>query len=115
LNNVPAKVLKNDKGLFIQEIKSEENGPFIRAIKISYFPSIIDYQKREMQFRDEVMNIAGKAFAFLAERERGFLTYCLETLCNAIEPDRIFLPEEVILWNDKVVPLSKYAMEFDNE
>jgi CRISPR-associated endonuclease/helicase Cas3 len=115
LNNVPAKVLKNDKGLFIQEIKSEENGPFIRAIKISYFPSIIDYQKREMQFRDEVMNIAGKAFAFLAERERGFLTYYLETLCNAIEPDRIFIPEEVILWDDKVVPLSKYAMEFDND
>jgi CRISPR-associated endonuclease/helicase Cas3 len=115
LNRVPSVVEKTKEGLIIREIESNESGPFIRAINISYLPAPIDYQDREEQFKDEVDIIAKSALDVFPEDQKSFLLSCVRSLCNAINPDKIFIPEEVILWNDKVVPLSKYAMEFNNE
>jgi CRISPR-associated endonuclease/helicase Cas3 len=115
LNRVPAVVEKTEDGLIIRETESNESGPFIKAITIPYLPAPIDYQKREEQFRDEVDTIAKSALDVFPEDQKSFLLSCVRSLCNSIEPDRIFIPEEVILWNNKVVPLSKYAMEFDND
>ncbi len=114
LNRVPAVVEKSEDGLIIRETESNESGPFIKAITIPYLPAPIDYQKREEQFRDEVDTIAKSALDVFPEDQRSFLLSCVRSLCNSIEPDRIFIPEEVILWNNKVIPLSKYAMEFDH-
>jgi len=115
LNRVPAVVENTEEGLIIREIESNESGPFIQAITIPYFPVPISYQKRDEQFRDEVNTIAESALDVFPEDQKSFLLSCVRSLCNAIEPDRIFIPEEVILWNNKVVPLSKYAMEFDHD
>lgn len=115
LNRVPAVVENTEEGLIIREIESDGSGPFIQAITIPYFPVPINYQNRDEQFRDEVNTIAEGAFDVFPEDQKSFLLSCVHSLCNAIEPDRIFIPEEVILWNDKVVPLSKFAMEFDND
>jgi CRISPR-associated endonuclease/helicase Cas3 len=115
LNRVPSIVEKTEGGLIIREIESNESGPFIQAITIPYLPAPIDYQKREEQFRDEVDTIAKSALDVFPEDQKSFLLSCVRSLCNSIEPDRILIPEEVILWNKKVVPLSKYAMEFDHD
>ncbi len=115
LNRVPAIVENTEEGLIIREIESNGSGPFIKAITVPYFPVPINYQKRYEQFRDEVNTIAESALDVFPEDQKSFLLSCVHSLCNAIEPDRIFIPEEVILWNDKVVPLSKFAMEFDND
>lgn len=115
LNRVPSVVEKTEDGLIIRETEGNESGPFIKAITISYLPAPIDYQKREEQFRDEVDTIAKSALDVFPEDQKSFLLSCVRSLCNSIEPDRIFIPEEVILWNNKVVPLSKYAMEFDDD
>jgi CRISPR-associated endonuclease/helicase Cas3 len=115
LNRVPAVVENTGEGLIIREIESDESGPFIQAITIPYFPVPINYQKRDEQFRDEANTIAESALDVFPEDQKSFLLSCVRSLCSAIEPDRIFIPEEVILWNNKVVPLSKYAMEFDHD
>jgi CRISPR-associated endonuclease/helicase Cas3 len=115
LNRVPAVVEKTEDGLIIRETESDESGPFIKAITIPYLPAPIDYQMREEQFRDEADTIAKSALDVFPEDQKSFLLSCVRSLCNPIEPDRIFIPEEVILWNNKVVPLSKCAMEFDHD
>jgi len=116
LNRVPAVVKKTDDGLIIEEdSESEETGPFIQAITIPYFPSPINYPKRKEQFRDEIEIIAKKAIDVFPEKQRSFLLACIRSLYYSIDPDKIVLPEEVILWNNKVVPLSKDAMEFHDD
>ncbi|NMC35395.1 MAG: type I-D CRISPR-associated helicase Cas3' [Veillonellaceae bacterium] len=115
LNRVPAVIENTEEGLIVREIDGNGSGPFIKAITIPYFPVPINYQKRDEQFRDEVNTIAEGALDVFPEDQKYFLLCCVQSLCNAIEPDRIFVPEEVILWNDKIVPLSKLAMEFDND
>jgi len=113
LNRVPAVVKKTDDGLIIDEDpESEETGPFIQAIKIPYFPALISYPKRKEQFRDEIETIAKNAVSVFTEKQQSFLLACIRSLYYSIDPDKIVLPEEVILWNNKVVPLSKDAMEF---
>jgi CRISPR-associated endonuclease/helicase Cas3 len=112
LNRVPAVVEKTDEGLIIRELESEDSGPFIKAITLPYFPAMIDYQKRNDQFREEIETIAKNALSVFEEKDQGFLHSCIRSLCYSVDPDRVILPEEVILWNDKVVPLSEEAMEF---
>jgi len=116
LNRVPAVVKKTDDGLIIEEdSESEETGPFIQAITIPYFPAPINYPKRKEQFRDEIGTIAKKAIDVFPEKQQSFLLACICSLYYSIDPDKIVLPEEVILWNNKVVPLSKDAMEFHDD
>lgn len=112
LNRVPAVVEKTKDGLIIREIDSTDTGPFINAVKLQYFPELINYQKRREQFKDEIDKITKDAIDVFPEKQQGFLIACIRSLSNAIEPDRIMLPEEIILWNNKVVPLSVDAMEF---
>jgi len=112
LNRVPAAVEKTDEGLIIRELESDDPGPFIKAITLPYFPAMIDYQKRNDQFRDEIETIAKNALDVFPENQRGFMLNCIRSLYNSVDPDKVILPEEVILWNDKVVPLSEEAMEF---
>ncbi len=113
LNRVPAVVKRTDDGLIIEEdSRSEEKGPFIQAITISYFPAPISYPKRREQFRDEIEKIAKNAVTVFPEKQQGFLLACIRSLYHSIDLDRIVLPEEVILWNNKVIPLSEDAMEF---
>ncbi len=115
LNRVPAVVEKTDEGLIIKELtelESEDSGPFIKAITLPYFPAMIDYQKRNDQFREEVETIAKNALCVFPEKQQGFLLACIRSLYHSVDPDKVILPEEVILWNDKVVPLSEEAMEF---
>jgi len=112
LNRVPAVVENTKEGLVIKQIESKETGPFIQAIKIPYFPAPINYQKRREQFRDDIEIIAKKAVDVYPEKQQSFLLACIRSLYHSIDPDRIVLPEEIILWNNKVVPLSKDAMEF---
>jgi len=112
LNRVPAAVEKTDEGLIIRELESDDPGPFIKAITLPYFPAMIDYQKRNDQFRDEIETIAKNALDVFPENQRGFMLNCIRSLYNSVDPDKVIMPEEVILWNDKVVPLSEEAMEF---
>lgn len=112
LNRVPAAVEKTDEGLIIRELESDDHGPFIKAITLPYFPAMIDYQKRDEQFRDEIETIAKNALDVFPENQQRFLLNCIRSLYNSVDPDKVILPEEVILWNDKVVPLSEGAMEF---
>jgi len=114
LNRVPAVVENTKEGLMIKEVESKETGPFIQAIVIPYFPAPINYQKRREQFRDEIEIIAKKAFDIFPDKQRKFLLACIRSLYHSIDPDKIVLPKEVILWNNKVVSLSKDAMEYDN-
>lgn len=114
LNRIPAVVEKTEEGLVIREIESDESGPFIQAITIPYLPAPINYQNREEQFKDEINSIAENALEVFPEDQKSFLLSCIRSLCNAIETDRILIPEEVILWNNKVVPLSKYDLEFNS-
>ncbi len=117
LNRVPAVVETATDGLIIKEIDSEETGPFIQAITLPYFPvgSKISYPKRKEQFKDEIETIAKKAVDVFPEKQQSFLLACIRSLYYSIDPDKIVLPEEVILWNNKVVPLSKDAMEFHDD
>ncbi|MHC1600430.1 MAG: type I-D CRISPR-associated helicase Cas3' [Candidatus Methanospirareceae archaeon] len=115
LNRVPAVVENTKEGLIITEIESEETGPFIQAMTIPYFPAPINYPKRKEQFRDEIETIAKKAIDVFPEKQQSFLLACIRSLYYSIDPDKIVLPEEVILWNNKVVPLSKDAMEFHDD
>jgi len=112
LNRVPSVVENTKDGLIIKEVESKETGPFIQAMSIPYFPAPINYQKRKEQFRDEIEIIAKKAVDVFSDKQQKFLLACIRSLYYSIEPDRIVLPEEIILWNNKVVPLSKDAMEF---
>jgi len=112
LNRVPAVVEKTDEGLIIKELESDDSGPFIKAILLPYFPARIDYQKRNDQFREEVETIAKNALSVFPENQQGFLLSCIRSLYYSVDPDKVILPEEVILWNNKVVPLSEDAMEF---
>jgi len=113
LNRVPAVVKRTDDGLIIEEdSRSEVKGPFIQAVTISYFPAPISYPKRKEQFRDEIEKIAKSAVIVFPEKQQGFLLACIRSLYYSIDFDRIVLPEEVILWNNKVIPLSEDAMEF---
>lgn len=112
LNRVPSVVENTKDGLIIKEVESKETGPFIQAMSIPYFPAPINYQKRKEQFRDEIEIIAKKAVDVFPDKQQKFLLACIRSLYYSIDPDRIVLPDEVILWNNKVVPLSKDAMEF---
>ncbi len=112
LNRVPAVVEKTNEGLVIKESVSEETGPFINAVKLPYFPVLIDYQKRREQLKDEIENVAKKAVDVFPEKLQEFMLACIRSLYYSIEPDRIMLPEEIILWNKKVISLSKDSMEY---
>ncbi|KQC14185.1 MAG: hypothetical protein APR56_04330 [Methanosaeta sp. SDB] len=112
LNRVPASVEKTDEGLVITELESGDPGPFIKAITLPYFPAMIDYQKRDGQFRDEIETIAKNALDVFPKKQQEFMLNCIRSLYYSVDPDKVILPEEVILWNDKVVPLSEEAMEF---
>jgi CRISPR-associated endonuclease/helicase Cas3 len=115
LNRVPTAVKKTNDGLIIEEYpENKETGPFIQAILIPYFPAPINYQKRKDQFRDEIEIIAKKAIDVFPDKQQSFILVCIRLLYYSIDPDRIVMPEEIILWNNKVVPLSKDAMEFDD-
>jgi len=115
LNRVPAVVENTKEGLIIKEIESEETGPFIQAVTIPYLPAPISYPKRKEQFREEIEIIAKKAVVVFTEKQQSFLLACTRALYHSIDPDRMVLPEEVILWNNKVVPLSKDAMEYHDD
>jgi hypothetical protein len=115
LNQVPANVRKTEKGLEIVEEKSDDQGPFIQAITLSYLPVPINYQKRNEQLRDEIDIIARNALDVFPEKQKKFLQFCIHSLCNAVDADRVVMPQEVILWNNKVIPLENDAMEFDDE
>lgn len=115
LNQVPASVRKTKDGLEIVEEKSDASGPFIQAMTISYLPVPINYQKRNEQFRDEIDIIARNALDVFPEKQQKFLLFCIHSLCNSVEADRVVSPEEVILWNNKVIPLTDDAMEFGDE
>jgi len=79
---------------------------------LPYFPAMIDYQKRDGQFRDEIETIAKNALDVFPKKQQEFMLNCIRSLYYSVDPDKVILPEEVILWNDKVVPLSEEAMEF---
>ena len=115
LNQVPASVRKTKDGLEIVEEKSDASGPFIQAMTISYLPAPINYQKRNEQFRDEIDIIARNALDAFPEKQQKFLLFCIHSLCNSVEADRVVSPEEVILWNNKVIPLKTDALEFDDD
>jgi CRISPR-associated endonuclease/helicase Cas3 len=115
LNRVPAVVENTKEGLIITEIESKETGPFIQAVTTPYFPAPISYPKRKEQFREEIEMIAEEAVVVFTEKQQNFLLACTRSLYRSIDPDRIVLPEEVILWNNKVVPLSKDAMEYHDD
>jgi CRISPR-associated endonuclease/helicase Cas3 len=115
LNQVPATVRKTKDGLEIVEEKSDASGPFIQAMTISYLPTPINYQKRNEQFRDEIDIIARNALDAFPMKQQKFLLSCIHSLCNSVDADRIVSPEEVILWNNKVIPLTNDAMEFSDE
>jgi CRISPR-associated endonuclease/helicase Cas3 len=115
LNQVPASVRKTKDGLEIVEEKSDASGPFIQAMTISYLPVPINYQKRNEQFRDEIDIIARNALDVFPEKQQKFLLFCIHSLCNSVEADRVVSPEEVILWNNKVIPLRTDALEFDDD
>lgn len=115
LNQVPAFVRKTKDGLEIVEEKSDASGPFIQAMTISYLPAPINYQKRNEQFRDEIDIIARNALDVFPEKQQKFLLFCIHSLCNSVEVDRVVSPEEVILWNNKVIPLTTDALEFDDD
>lgn len=115
LNQVPATVRKTKDGLEIVEEKSDASGPFIQAMTISYIPAPINYQKRNEQFRDEIDIIARNALDVFPEKQQKFLLFCIRSLCNSVEADRVVSPEEVILWNNKVIPLKTDALEFDDD
>ena len=115
LNQVPASVRKTKDGLEIVEEKSDASGPFIQAMTISYLPVPINYQKRNEQFRDEIDIIARNALDVFPEKQQKFLLFCIHSLCNSVEADRVVSPDEVILWNNKVIPLKTDALEFDDD
>ena len=115
LNQVPATVRKTKDGLEIVEEKSDAPGPFIQAMTISYLPAPINYQKRNEQFKDEIEIIARNALDVFPEKQQKFLFFCIHSLCNSIEADRVVSPQEVILWNNKVIPLTDDALEFDDD
>lgn len=115
LNQVPASVRKTKDGLEIVEEKSDASGPFIQAMTISYLPVPINYQKRNEQFRDEIDIIARNALDVFPEKQQKFLLLCIHSLSNSVDADRVVFPEEVILWNNKVIPLTFDAMEFSDE
>jgi CRISPR-associated endonuclease/helicase Cas3 len=115
LNQVPAFVRKTKDGLEIVEEKSDASGPFIQAMTISYLPAPINYQKRNEQFRDEIDIIARNALDVFPEKQQKFLLFCIHSLCNSVEADRVVSPDEVILWNNKVIPLKIDALEFDDD
>jgi hypothetical protein len=115
LNQVPAFVRKTKDGLEIVEEKSDASGPFIQAMTISYLPAPINYQKRNEQFRDEIDIIARNALDVFPEKQQKFLLFCINSLCNSVEADRVVSPDEVILWNNKVIPLKTDALEFDDD
>lgn len=115
LNQVPATVRKTKDGLEIVEEKSDASGPFIQAMTISYLPAPINYQKRNEQFKDEIEIIARNALDVFPEKQQKFLLFCIHSLCNSVEVDRIVSPQEVILWNNKVIPLTDDALEFDDD
>ena len=115
LNQVPATVRKTKDGLEIVEEKSDASGPFIQAMTISYLPAPINYQKRNEQFKDEIEIIARNALDVFPEKQQKFLLFCIHSLCNSVEADRVVSPEEVILWNNKVIPLTTDALEFDDD
>lgn len=111
LNRVSAVVERTTEGLIIREIESEETCPFISAIKLPYFPDLMDYQKRREQFNEKIETIAKKAVDVFPEKQQGFLLACIRSLYYSIEPDRIILPDEIILWNKKVISLSEDARD----
>ncbi|MDO8727065.1 MAG: type I-D CRISPR-associated helicase Cas3' [Candidatus Methanoperedens sp.] len=111
LNRVSAVVERTNEGFIIREIESEETGPFISAIKLPYFPDLMDYQKRREQFNEKIETIAKKAVDVFPEKQQGFLLACIRSLYHSIEPDRIMMPDEIILWNRKVISLSQDAMD----
>lgn len=115
LNQVPARVERTEEGLVIIEQESDESGPFLQAMTIPYLPTPINYQKRNEQFRDEIDIIARNALDVFPEKQQKFLLACIHSLCSSVDADRVVSPEEVILWNNKVIPLSKDAMEFDDD
>ena len=41
----------------IRELENTGSGPFIQAITLPYLPAPINYQNRDMQFKDEVETI----------------------------------------------------------
>ncbi len=111
LNRVSAIVERTNEGFIIREIESEETGPFINAIKLPYFPDLMDYQKRREQFNEKIETIVKKAVDVFPEKQQGFLLACIRSLYHSIEPDRIMMPDEIILWNRKVISLSEDAMD----
>lgn len=112
LNRVPSVVENTENGLVIREINSKETGPFIKAIKVPYLPGLLNYQMIEEQFKTGLEIIADKALDTFDESQRKFLLSCIHSLYYCIDVDRFIIPEEIILWNDKVVSLSKESMRF---
>ena len=115
LNQVSARVERTEEGLVIIEQESDEPGPFLQAMIISYLPAPINYQKRNEQFKDEIDIIARNALDVFPEKQQKFLLSCIHSLSNSVDADQVVSPEEVILWNNKVIPLTDDAMEFSDE
>lgn len=111
MNRVPVEIKVFEKGLIIKELESNEVGPFIKAIKISYIPNLLNYQKIDEQLIDEVDRISKKALDIYSEKQKQFLLACIRSLCRSIDANRYINPEEIILWNNKVISLSKESMK----
>lgn len=112
LNRVPSVVENTENGLMIREINSKESGPFIKAIKVPYLPGLLNYQMIEEQFKTGLEILADKALVTFDESQREFLLACIHSLYYCIDVDRFIIPEEIILWNDKIVSLSRKTMGF---
>jgi len=117
INQNPVNVKIMEEEIIIEEIKCSDRGPYIQAIKLPYIKGPINYQKRREQIRDQILEITYRTKSGFPSKNRDFFVECIKKLIYSVDMniDKIVLPDEIFLWNNKIIPLSKDAMEFHDD
>jgi len=106
LNRTPVKVKESAQGIELEETVSEMDGPFIQAITLPYIAEPIEYPIRKEALKAIILPLADRALWNYSQRQKTFLLHYLGLLLNSIEPDRMLAPQEVILWDNRVISVT---------
>ena len=90
----------------MEETVSEVDGPFVQAITLPYMPEPVEYPLRKEALKATILPLADRALMGYSQRQKAFLLYYLGLLLNSIEPDRMLAPQEVILWDNRVISIT---------
>lgn len=103
LNRTPVEIRETPEGIELEEISSDIDGPFVQAIILPYIPEPVEYPLRSEALKAIIMPLADQALQGYSHGQKKFLIKYLGDLLYSIDPNRMLAPEEVVLWDNRVI------------